>query len=103
MKTGQLLAAALAMGASVATSMGDTLRSGYGRICNKPNFKFEKYRKGRHQTERSPGWNWDGCTQSEKKDDLPRGYPGAKLARKAMMKQIAVKHPRGLRLDGVTI
>ena len=31
------------------------------------------------------------------------GYPGAKLARKALMKQVAVKHPRGLRADGVTI
>lgn len=44
----------------------------------------------------------DGCPQSKKDDDLPRGYPGAKLVRKAVMKQVAVKHSRGLRLDGVT-
>lgn len=34
------------------------------------------------------------------KSDLPRGYPGAKLARRAMQKGIAVKH-HGLRQDGV--
>lgn len=49
------------------------------------------------------GYNLDGCPQSGKEDDLPRGYPGAKLARKAMLKQVAVKHPRGLRLDGATV
>ena len=103
MKIAQILAAALPIGASAATSTADAVRSGYGRIRNKSNFKFEKYRKGRHQTERTPGWSWDGCTQSDKKDGLPRGYPGAKLARKAMLKQVAVKHPRGLRLDGATV
>ena len=35
------------------------------------------------------------------KDGLPRGYPGAKLARRAIQKGIAVKH-HGLRVDGVT-
>lgn len=40
---------------------------------------------------------------SKKNDGLPRNYPGAKLARKAMMNQVAVKHPRGMRLDGVTV
>lgn len=33
------------------------------------------------------------------KDNLPRGYPGAKLARRAMQNGIAVKH-HGLRMDG---
>lgn len=37
------------------------------------------------------------------KEGLPRFYPGAKLARKAVQKAIGVKHPRGLRADGVTI
>lgn len=35
------------------------------------------------------------------KSDLPRGYPGAKLARRAMQKGIGVKH-HGLRADGIT-
>lgn len=35
------------------------------------------------------------------KSQLPHGYPGAKLARKAMQKAIGVKH-HGLRQDGVT-
>lgn len=35
------------------------------------------------------------------KSGLPHGYPGAKLARRAMQKGIAVKH-HGLRQDGVT-
>ena len=47
-----------------------------------------------------------GATPSRRKginkDDLPSGYPGAKLARKAMQRAIAVKHPRGLRVHGVT-
>jgi hypothetical protein len=43
-----------------------------------------------------------GCPQSNKDDALPRGYPGAKLARKAAMNFAAVKHPRGLRQNGVT-
>lgn len=37
------------------------------------------------------------------KSGLLYGYPGAKLARKAIQKAVAVKHPRGLRLDGVTV
>lgn len=37
------------------------------------------------------------------KTGLPSGYPGAKLARKAAMKHVGVKHPRGLRADGVTV
>lgn len=45
----------------------------------------------------------DGCSQSDKYDNLPRGYPGAKLARRAVFKGIAVKHPRGLRVDGLTV
>ena len=36
------------------------------------------------------------------KSDLPHGYPGAKMARKAVMKRVGVKH-LGLRLDGVTV
>ena len=35
------------------------------------------------------------------KSDLPRGYPGAKLARRAIQKGIGVKH-HGLRVDGIT-
>lgn len=35
------------------------------------------------------------------KEGLPRGYPGAKLARRAVQKGIAVRH-HGLRQDGVT-
>lgn len=35
------------------------------------------------------------------KSGLPRGYPGAKLARRAMQKGIGVRH-HGLRVDGVT-
>lgn len=35
------------------------------------------------------------------KSDLPRGYPGAKLHRRAIQKGIGVKH-HGLRQDGVT-
>lgn len=35
------------------------------------------------------------------KSGLPSGYPGAKLARRAMQKGIAVKH-HGLRQNGVT-
>ena len=27
------------------------------------------------------------------RDDLPRGYPGAKLARKAAMRQVTLRHP----------
>lgn len=48
-------------------------------------------------------WSDCGNPQSNKDDGLPRGYPGAKLARKAVQKAVAVKHPRGLRLDGVTV
>ena len=49
-----------------------------------------------------------GPTQSKRRrsKNIPEnyyGYPGAKLARKALMKQVAVSHPRGLRADGVTI
>jgi len=29
-------------------------------------------------------WSMWGCPQSKKDDDKPRGFPGAKLARKAM-------------------
>lgn len=36
------------------------------------------------------------------KEGLPSGYPGAKLARKAAQRAVGVKHPRGLRLDGIT-
>jgi len=36
------------------------------------------------------------------KSDLPHGYPGAKMARMAVMKRVGVRH-LGLRLDGVTI
>lgn len=104
MKIAQILAAALAMSASAAVSATDAIRSGYGRVRNLPNFKFEKYRPSRHRARANGNlWSDDGCTQSSRKDGLPRGYPGAKLARKAMLKQVAVKHPRGLRLDGVTI
>lgn len=35
------------------------------------------------------------------KSGLPHGYPGAKLARRAMQKGIGVKH-HGLRADGIT-
>lgn len=45
----------------------------------------------------------NGCMQSNKEDDLPRGYPGAKMARKAHMRFLAVKHSRGLRANGVTV
>lgn len=48
-------------------------------------------------------WCDQGNPQSNKDDGLPRGYSGAKLARKAIQKAVAVKHPRGLRLDGVTV
>lgn len=48
-------------------------------------------------------WEYEGCPQSENSDGLPRSYPGAKMARKAMQKALAVKHPRGLRLDGKTV
>lgn len=37
------------------------------------------------------------------KEGLPRFYPGAKLARKAVQKAVGVKHPRGLRANGVTV
>lgn len=43
----------------------------------------------------------DGCRQSNKDDTLPRGYPGAKLARKAAMNFAGVKHMRGLRVNGI--
>jgi hypothetical protein len=36
------------------------------------------------------------------KDGLPRGYPGAKLARRAAQGAVAVKHMGGLRLNGTT-
>lgn len=42
----------------------------------------------------------DGCRQSNKDDGMPRGYPGAKLARKAAMNYAGVKHMRGLRANG---
>ena len=35
------------------------------------------------------------------KSGLPSGYPGAKMARKAIQKAIAVKHPRGLRTNDI--
>ncbi len=35
------------------------------------------------------------------KTALPHGYPGAKMARKAIQRAIAVKHPRGLRTDDI--
>lgn len=35
------------------------------------------------------------------KRGLPHGYPGAKMARKAIQKAIAVKHPRGLRTNDI--
>lgn len=35
------------------------------------------------------------------KSTLPHGYPGAKMARKAIQKAIAVKHPRGLRTNDI--
>ena len=35
------------------------------------------------------------------KSQLPHGYPGAKLARRAIQKGIGVKH-HGLRADGIT-
>lgn len=35
------------------------------------------------------------------KSALPHDYPGAKMARKAIQKAIAVKHPRGLRADDI--
>ena len=35
------------------------------------------------------------------KEGLPKGYPGAKLHRRAVQRGIAVKH-QGLRQDGVT-
>lgn len=35
------------------------------------------------------------------KSGLPHGYPGAKLARRAVQKGIGVKH-HGLRADGIT-
>lgn len=36
------------------------------------------------------------------KSNLPHGYPGAKMARMAIMKRVGVRH-LGLRLDGVTV
>jgi hypothetical protein len=48
------------------------------------------------------GKSVNGCKQSKKDDGLPRGYPGAKMARKAEMKFLAVRHCRGLRQDGAT-
>lgn len=45
----------------------------------------------------------EGCRQSNKDDNLPRGYPGAKMARKARMRFLAVNHPRGLRANGITV
>lgn len=35
------------------------------------------------------------------KSTLPHGYPGAKMARKAVQKAIAVSHPRGLRTNDI--
>lgn len=35
------------------------------------------------------------------KSNLPHGYPGAKMARKAIQRAIAVNHPRGLRTDDI--
>ena len=35
------------------------------------------------------------------KDGLPSGYPGAKMARKAIQRAIAVSHPRGLRTNDI--
>lgn len=102
MKITNLFAAALAISASATKSTADAIRSGYGRIRNRPNFKFENHRPSKHRAD-SNLWGYDGCTQSSREDGLPRGYPGAKLARKAMLKQVAVKHPRGLRLDGATV
>lgn len=32
------------------------------------------------------------CPQSDKRDDLPRGYPGAKLARKAAQGKLGIRH-----------
>lgn len=35
------------------------------------------------------------------KSDLPSGYPGAKMTRKAIQRAIAVSHPRGLRTNDI--
>ena len=55
----------------------------------------------------TPGNSIDGMPQSNKPTGLyvklPRGYAGAKLARKAIMKMVAVNHPRGTRANGVTV
>lgn len=97
MKISSIIAAALtAAGKSIVDST-------FGKIRKLANFKIENYRQSRNRTNSSQSKKYDGCPQSEKDDGLPRGYSGAKLARKAMLKQVAVKHPRGLRLDGVTI
>lgn len=45
---------------------------------------------------------YNGCVQSDKDDGMPRGYPGAKLARKARQGYLAVNHPRGIRANGIT-
>lgn len=95
MKISSIISAALAAaGATFNPLMG---------LISRPSFRqaTPSHRSSYHNTK--AGYVMDGCPQSEKDDDLPRGYPGAKLARKAMLKQVAVKHPRGLRLDGATV
>lgn len=95
MKISSIIAAALtAAGATFNPLMGLISRPSFRQATPSHRSSYRNTKAGRVI---------DGCTQSSKKDGLPRGYPGAKLARKAMMKQVAVKHARGLRLDGVTV
>lgn len=95
MKISSIIAAALA----AAGTTFDPLMS----LITRPTFRQATHSTRRSARNTKAGYSIDGCPQPGKNDDLPRGYPGAKLARKAMQKQVAVKHPRGLRLDGVTI
>lgn len=74
-----------------------------GAFSFTPTMSTNFYAKSVSKSRRNQLDTFDGCVQSHAKDDLPRGYPGAKLARKAKQKAIAVKHPRGLRLNGVTV
>ena len=95
MKISSIIAAALAAAAS-------KFSSALAQVA-RPQFHHATQSTRRSARNTKAGHVEYGCPQSDKDDNLPRGYPGAKLARKAFMKQLAVKHPRGLRANGVTI
>ena len=95
MKISSIIAAALAAaGAIFKPLMGLISRPSFRQATPSHRSSYRNTKAGRVI---------DGCPQPSRSDSLPRGYPGAKLARKAMLKQVAVKHPRGLRLDGATV